>query len=397
MRKFHFILAIFFSASVYAQPLVELPPSSAAFIYQLPDTLKAVQYYSEVSIDTLISYSFYGTHFSEGMLGLMSDKTKKGSFVFNLNNAGKKDYRLVASGLNVETIKDWPYGKAAVKWKYDWQPKDTYKLLLTIVADSASQSTYYTGYVFLPKEQQWKLLASFQKMNDGNYIKQPGTMVSSFNPRMDFYNRKLSSPQAWLQRENGSWKEMNEGLFYNATLHADAGFAKGGGIFIETYSEKSMMADGAPLKGLGGHVRPTIDLARHVDSLEQLNLDLKEMNIAVKSGKIDTTGSKENVYYKILKEGTGDFVNVTDTVTAFYKGSLLKDGSVFDSTKEKPAVFPLKRLIKGWQVGLPLLKVGGKIRMYIPSSLAYSIRSRSKDIPPNSVLVFDVEVVGVKK
>jgi hypothetical protein len=397
MKKLHFILAIFFAGSIHGQQLLELPPGSAAFIYQLPDTLKAVQYYSEVTAEPFIGYSFYGSYFSEGMLGLVSDKTKKGSIVFSLNNADKKNCRLVAMGLNVETTKDWPYGKTAVKWKYEWQQKETYKFLLTVVADSASQSTYYTGYVFLAKEQQWKLLASFQKMNDGNYIKQPGNMVSSFNPRMDLQNRKLSSQQAWVQRENGSWKEMDGGLFYNATLNAGAGIEKVGGIFIETQSEKSMMPDAAPIKGLGGHTRPTIDLTRHIDSLEQLNIDLQEMNAAVQSGKIDTTDSKENVYYKILKEGTGDFVNVSDTVTAFYKGSLLKDGSVFDSTKEKPAVFPLKRLIKGWQVGVPLIKAGGKIRLYIPSSLAYSIRSRSKDIPPNSVLVFDVEVVGVKK
>ncbi|MBA4197680.1 MAG: hypothetical protein C0459_09020 [Chitinophaga sp.] len=53
--------------------------------------------------------------------------------------------------------------------------------------------------------------------------------------------------------------------------------------------------------------------------------------------------------------------------------------------------------MKGWQIGLPLCKVGGTIRLIIPSALAYSIRSRSKAIPPNSILVFDIEVLGVKQ
>lgn len=395
MKKLLFITVLFVSVELCAQQETELPPSTAAFIYQVPDTLKAVQYYTEIMVDSLKPFSFYGSYFSEGMLGLAIDKMQKGSIVFNLKNVDKKNCRLAALGLNVEETNNWPYGKA-VKWKYAWQVKETYKLLLTIIADSASQSTYYTGYVFLPKEQQWKLLASFQKMNDGNYLKQVGVFVSSFNPRMDFHNRRLSSQQAWVQRDNGSWKEMDGGQFHATMLHADAGIAKGGGIFMES-NGNSMMAEGATLTGLGGHLRPAIDLARHVDSLVQLTMDIKEMNSAVQSGKIDTTGSKENVYYKILKEGNGDFVNITDTVTAFYKGSLLKDGSVFDSTKEKPATFPLKRLIKGWQIGVPLIRVGGKIRLYIPSNLAYSIRSRSKAIPLNSVLVFDVEVVEVKK
>ncbi|MGC8064199.1 FKBP-type peptidyl-prolyl cis-trans isomerase, partial [Salmonella enterica] len=72
------------------------------------------------------------------------------------------------------------------------------------------------------------------------------------------------------------------------------------------------------------------------------------------------------------------------------------DGSIFDQTKDKPATFPLNRLIKGWQIAVPMCKVGGSIRVIIPSALAYSIRTRSKNIPPNSVLVFDIDVVDVK-
>ena len=81
---------------------------------------------------------------------------------------------------------------------------------------------------------------------------------------------------------------------------------------------------------------------------------------------------------------------------AYYKGAVL-NGEVFDETKEKPARFPLNRLIRGWQIGLPMCRTGGKIRLIIPSGLAYSIRTRSPKIPPNSVLVFDIEVVEAKK
>ena len=67
-----------------------------------------------------------------------------------------------------------------------------------------------------------------------------------------------------------------------------------------------------------------------------------------------------------------------------------------DQSKEKPAIFPLKRLIKGWQIGVPLLKVGGKIKLVVPSDLAYSIRTRSAKIPPNSILEFEIEVLDAK-
>jgi FKBP-type peptidyl-prolyl cis-trans isomerase len=95
----------------------------------------------------------------------------------------------------------------------------------------------------------------------------------------------------------------------------------------------------------------------------------------------------------MMKEGTGKAVQATDTVKIFYKGYLFSDGTIFDQTTDSPRSFPLNRLIQGWQIGLPLLKTGGKIKLVIPSHLAYSIRTRSPKIPPNSTLVFEIEVV----
>jgi FKBP-type peptidyl-prolyl cis-trans isomerase len=161
--------------------------------------------------------------------------------------------------------------------------------------------------------------------------------------------------QVWCQRQNGSWKNMLQSNF----------------------------------------ALPIVNLYSHVDSLEQLQLEKKQITQAIIDNKADTKLEYNDIYYTMLKEGTGKQVSVNDTVTAFYKGSLL-DGSVFDSTKDKPATFPLNRLIKGWQIGVPLCKVGGKIRLIIPSNLAYSIRTRSPKIPPNSILVFEIEVVDAK-
>ena len=138
-----------------------------------------------------------------------------------------------------------------------------------------------------------------------------------------------------------------------------------------------------------------ISLAGHIDSAEQRLTEIKLIEDAITSGKTDVKENKDNVYYTIMKEGSGKQVAVTDTVVAFYKGYLFPDGEVFDQTKDKPATFPLNRLIKGWQIGVPLCKVGGTIKLVIPSDLAYSIRTRSPKIPPNSILVFEIEVVAI--
>ena len=106
--------------------------------------------------------------------------------------------------------------------------------------------------------------------------------------------------------------------------------------------------------------------------------------------------NKEGVYYSILNEGSGRQVELRDTVTVYYKVTLMNDTAVIDQAKDKPAVFPLHRLIKGWQIGVPLLKIGGKIKLLLPSDLGYTIRTRSASIPPNSILEFDIEVLDAK-
>ncbi len=85
-----------------------------------------------------------------------------------------------------------------------------------------------------------------------------------------------------------------------------------------------------------------------------------------------------------------------DTVEVKYKGTLL-DGTVFDETTgDETRTFNADRVIKGWTEGLGLLGEGGKATFYIPSELAYGERG-TRGISPNSVLIFDVEVVRIGK
>jgi peptidylprolyl isomerase len=114
------------------------------------------------------------------------------------------------------------------------------------------------------------------------------------------------------------------------------------------------------------------------------------------ANEIKTTAS--GLKYQVLKRGNGTVSpKATDTVKVHYHGTLL-DGTVFDSSVERgePISFPLNAVIRGWTEGLQLMKVGDKFKFEIPPDLAYGPDSPSPKIPPNSTLVFEVELLGIQ-
>lgn len=100
------------------------------------------------------------------------------------------------------------------------------------------------------------------------------------------------------------------------------------------------------------------------------------------------------MYYIINEPGTGDNASVNSVVTVKYKG-YFTDKKVFDETKNDAAVqFPLSGVISGWRIAVPLLKKGGKGTFLFPSRLAYGPTGSGNVIPPNTVLIFDIELVS---
>jgi FKBP-type peptidyl-prolyl cis-trans isomerase len=103
--------------------------------------------------------------------------------------------------------------------------------------------------------------------------------------------------------------------------------------------------------------------------------------------------------YEDIVEGTGATAKAGDQVQVHYTGTLT-NGKQFDSSVGRsPFVFPLGagRVIKGWDEGVAGMKVGGKRKLTIPANLGYGARGAGSDIPPNSVLVFEVELLKVGK
>jgi FKBP-type peptidyl-prolyl cis-trans isomerase FklB len=101
--------------------------------------------------------------------------------------------------------------------------------------------------------------------------------------------------------------------------------------------------------------------------------------------------------YKVLSEGTGKTPKKNDTVTVHYRGTLV-DGTEFDSSiaRGQPATFKVDGVIPGWTEALQLMKEGAKWQIFIPPELAYGERGVPSHIPPQSVLIFEVELISVK-
>ncbi len=407
------------AAGIHYNPKPRRNAASVHLRYPIGDSIKAIAFYNEITIpagfDHLHSY-YMACGFARGYFGIQVNSESERRVIFSVWDAGKEavDRNKVADSNKVmllakgEDVYADGFGNEGTgghsHWVYPWKTGQTYKMMVTALTDSASQTTIYTGYFFLPELQKWKLIASFRAPKDGQNLRNLYSFNENFWGVNGQLQRKALFGNQWVQKENGQWVELTKSTFsYDATGKAGdridygAGVADGKFYLWNGGFEQSNAKFGDELNRPAANQRPVIDWTKNADSTKQAERDQQMIFDAVKNKQIDTTGSKDGVYYQIVKEGTGNSFTANDTVTVFYKGTLLKDGSIFDQTKDKPAIFPLKRLIRGWQIAVPMCKVGGKIRIFIPSALGYTIRSRSKAIPPNSVLVFDIDVVSVKK
>lgn len=135
------------------------------------------------------------------------------------------------------------------------------------------------------------------------------------------------------------------------------------------------------------------------------NKDVWQENLAQGAAFLEANKEKEGVIttrsglqYQVLVEGEGTRKpSLRDKVKVHYHGTLL-DGTVFDSSVDRgqPIEFGVRQVIKGWQEGLQLMTVGDKVRLFIPSDLAYGNRAVGRTITPGSTLIFDVELLGIK-
>ena len=164
------------------------------------------------------------------------------------------------------------------------------------------------------------------------------------------------------------------------------------------------------IKGLkdamsGGKLLMTDEQVRETLMNFQKELQTKTLDKNRKDGEVFLADNKKKagvvsatsgLQYKIETKGTGKIPTTNDTVVCHYRGTLVS-GVEFDSSykRNEPSSFPVTGVIKGWTEALLMMPVGSKWKLFIPSDLAYGERGRP-GIPPNSTLLFDIELVSIK-
>jgi len=121
-----------------------------------------------------------------------------------------------------------------------------------------------------------------------------------------------------------------------------------------------------------------------------------EAFLAQNASKSGVTTLPSGLQFEVLTQGTGNKPSLGSSVTTHYHGTLI-NGTVFDSSYQRgqPATFPVNGVIAGWTEALQLMPEGSKYRLYIPSDLAYGKRGAGRDIPGDTALIFDVELIKV--
>lgn len=133
-------------------------------------------------------------------------------------------------------------------------------------------------------------------------------------------------------------------------------------------------------------------------AMQEKNKKAGDEYLAKNKTKKGVIVTDSGLQYEVIKEGTGAKPKVEDTVKVHYKGAKI-DGTVFDDSNKRgePAIFGVTQVIPGWTEILQLMKEGASYRVVIPSALAYGQQGAPPMIEPNSVLVFDVDLISIEK
>lgn len=178
------------------------------------------------------------------------------------------------------------------------------------------------------------------------------------------------------------------------------------GIFELTPAELEHVKQGLTDGVSGKETKDDLEAAsRKIQALAMSRRDAQGEKLAVKSKEVVSRAAAEKgavkttsgLIYIPLKEGSGASPAATDTVKVNYSGTLV-DGKEFDSSYKRgtPAEFPLNKVIKCWTEGVQMMKPGGRAKLVCPPDIAYG-KEGPGIIPPNSTLLFEVELLEVKK
>ena len=243
------------------------------------------------------------------------------------------------------------------------------------------------------------------KPQDGSYIQY--NMIQKNETDSVFYDSENIGRPTIIPCSQTQWQQG--GPLYNALLmlgEGDSAVVKIPTKTLFAESFKSEVPEGIDPEGeftfLIGvadiMIESELQALMDKESAAQLEKDIAELDNYLESEGITAQSTESGLRYVIEKIGNGQKPQPGEKVTVHYTGTLL-DGTKFDSSLDRGEPFSFNvgqgMVIRGWDEGIPLLSIGGKGTLYIPSTLAYGSRGAGPTIKPNSNLKFDVELIGI--
>jgi FKBP-type peptidyl-prolyl cis-trans isomerase len=206
-----------------------------------------------------------------------------------------------------------------------------------------------------------------------------------------------AKPKAAGDKEDKSAASYSLGVIMGSQLHSSG--VRPDDVSAERVEQGFRDALSGKVK-LGENDKTNVNKLLHsaYDSLAENNHKAAEKFLADNGKKPEVTTTASGLEYKVISAGNGATPKPTDQVVVNYRGSLV-DGTEFDSSYKRgtPATFPVNQVIPGWTEGLQLMKTGGKYQLWVPPKLAYDLQvPPGAPIPPGSMLVFEVELIGIK-
>jgi FKBP-type peptidyl-prolyl cis-trans isomerase FkpA len=191
--------------------------------------------------------------------------------------------------------------------------------------------------------------------------------------------------------------KMGEQMLTNKT-YVDVAALKAG--IDDAFNAKTQRMDNAAKDAIFAKIMQamTKEQATKAKELASKNKAAGEAFLAANAKKEGVKVTASGLQYSIEKEGTGARAAASDTVTLNYRGTLA-DGTEFDSSysRNEPATFPVTGVIPGFAEGIQLMTPGSKYKFFIPSSLAYGEAGAGPKVGPDSTLIFEVELLSIKK
>jgi FKBP-type peptidyl-prolyl cis-trans isomerase len=197
---------------------------------------------------------------------------------------------------------------------------------------------------------------------------------------------------------------VDQRVSYGIAMNVGANIARQGGVEIDLAAFVVGLQDGlsgakprvaeSDLKAAFQNAQAKVEQAAAAGAAKQA--EAGNTFLAQNKARAGVVTTKSGLQYEVLREGAGAKPTASQSVEVHYHGTLI-DGTVFDSSvaRGETISFPVTGVIPGWVEALQLMSVGSKWKLFIPAELGYGNRGQGA-IPPGSVLVFEVELIGIK-